>query len=85
MPAADALPVSLAAAAEAVLGRAPAMLGKPYGADMRLLVNEGGTPTVIFGPGDVAVAHSADEHVPVVEVVDCARVLVGWVEAELAS
>jgi acetylornithine deacetylase len=85
VPAGDALPVSLAAAAEAVLGRAPAMLGKPYGADMRLLVNEGGTPTVIFGPGDVAVAHSADEHVPVVEVVDCARVLVGWVEAELAS
>jgi acetylornithine deacetylase len=85
VPPGSALPVSLAAAAEAVLGRAPAMLGKPYGADMRLLVNEGGTPTVIFGPGDVAVAHSADEHVPVDEVADCARVLVRWVEAELAT
>jgi acetylornithine deacetylase len=55
------------------------MLGEPYGADMRLLVNEGGTPTVIFGPGDVAVAHAADEFVPLAEVVDAARVLAGWV------
>jgi len=77
------LPVALAAAAEHVLGRRPASIGKPYGADMRLLVNEGATPTVIFGPGDVAFAHSADEHVPLAEVVDCARVLVAWVEEEL--
>ena len=55
------------------------MLGEPYGADMRLLVNEGRTPTVIFGPGDVAVAHAADEFVPLAEVVDAARVLAGWV------
>ena len=27
--------------------------GMTYGADMRLLVNEGQTPTVLFGPGDV--------------------------------
>ena len=38
VPADDPLPVSLAAAAEATLGRRPALLGKPYGADMRLLV-----------------------------------------------
>jgi acetylornithine deacetylase len=79
------LPVGLAAAAERVLGRRPATLGKPYGADMRLLVNEGATPTVIFGPGDVAVAHSADEHVPLAEVVECARVLAAWVESSLSS
>ena len=48
----------LADAAEAVIGRRPALLGEPYGADMRLLVNEGRTPTVIFGPGDVRVAHA---------------------------
>ena len=50
---------------------------------MRLLVNEGTTPTVIFGPGDVRYAHSADEHVPLAEVVDCARVLAAWVVREL--
>ena len=47
------------------------------------LVNEGRTPTVIFGPGDVKVAHSADEHVSLAEIVDCARVLASWVVREL--
>jgi acetylornithine deacetylase/succinyl-diaminopimelate desuccinylase-like protein len=50
---------------------------------MRLLVNEGATPTVIFGPGNVRVAHSADEYVSLDEVADCARVLAAWVVREL--
>ena len=83
VPADHPLPQSLAAAAEATLGRRPAFLGEPYGADMRLLVNEGRTPTVIFGPGHVAVAHSADEHVAGEDVVACARVLASWVVATL--
>jgi acetylornithine deacetylase len=85
VPADHPLPVSLAAAAEATLGRRPALLGEPYGADMRLLVNEGRTPTVIFGPGDVRVAHSADEYVALDEVADCARVLAAWLSRELAG
>ncbi len=85
VPADHPLPVSVAAAAEAVLGRRPALLGEPYGADMRLLVNEGSTPTVIYGPGDVRVAHSADEHVALAEVADCARVLAAWVVRELGG
>lgn len=84
VPADHPLPVSLSAAVEATLGHRPAMLGEPYGADMRLLVNEGRTPTVIFGPGDVRFAHSADEHVPLAEVADCARALAAWVVSELA-
>jgi acetylornithine deacetylase len=83
VPADHPLPVSVAAAAEATLGRRPSFLGEPYGADMRLLVNEGQTPTVIFGPGDIRVAHSADEHVSLAEVADCARVLAAWVVREL--
>jgi len=79
------LPVSLAAVMTETLGRTPDFRGEPYGADMRLLVNEGNTPTVIFGPGDVRHAHSADEHVPLAEVVACARVLTAWVERELAA
>ena len=43
--------------------------GMTYGADMRLLVNEGHTPTVLFGPGDVRNAHRPDEFVPVDELV----------------
>ncbi|MEM7030254.1 MAG: ArgE/DapE family deacylase [Chloroflexota bacterium] len=42
--------------------------GMTYGADMRLLVNEGQTPTVMFGPGDVRDAHRPDEFVPIADL-----------------
>ena len=83
VPSDHRLPVGLAAVVEDVTGRTPALLGEPYGADMQMFVNVGGTPCVIFGPGDVRVAHSADEHVPLGEVVDCARVLAAWIRREL--
>ena len=79
------LAVGLADAAEAVTGRRPALLGEPYGADMRLFINVGKTPCVIFGPGDVKVAHSANEHVPLDEVETCARVLAAWIVRELGE
>jgi acetylornithine deacetylase len=85
VPSDHPLPTGLARVAETVTGRRPELLGEPYGADMRLLVEEGRTPTVIFGPGDVRVAHSADEHVPLAEVEACARVLAAWVVDELGS
>ncbi len=47
-PAAHPLPNRLADAAFDVLGSRPPLVGVPYGADMRLLVNEGATPTVMF-------------------------------------
>jgi acetylornithine deacetylase len=83
VPSDHPLPVGLAAVVESVIGRRPELLGEPYGADMRLFINEGDTPCVIFGPGDVRVAHSADEHVPLAEVEACARVLAAWVVREL--
>jgi len=83
VPSDHPLPVGLADVAEAVLGRRPALLGEPYGADMQMFVNHGGTPCVMFGPGDVRVAHSADEHVALDEVEACARVLAAWVIREI--
>jgi len=83
VPSDHPLPVGLAAVVETVTGRRPELLGEPYGADMRLFINEGDTPCVIFGPGDVKVAHSADENVPLEEVETCARVLAAWVVREL--
>jgi acetylornithine deacetylase len=85
VPSDHPLPVSLADDVEAVTGRRPALLGEPYGADMRLFIDEGNTPCVIYGPGDVKLAHSADEHVPLAEVEACARVLARWVARELGS
>jgi acetylornithine deacetylase len=71
------LPNGIAAAAQRVTGSRPALVGVPYGADMRLFVNEG-IPCVMYGPGDVRLAHAADERVPLEEVVTCARVLCDW-------
>jgi acetylornithine deacetylase len=79
------LPVGLTRVAEAVTGRRPALLGAPYGADMRLFVDVGRTPCVIFGPGDVRIAHSADERVSLAEVESCATVLAAWVRSELLA
>jgi acetylornithine deacetylase len=47
----------------------------PYGSDLRLLVRLADIPTVHYGPGDVTLAHGADESVPLAEVVTCARAL----------
>lgn len=49
--------------------------GVPYGSDMRLLQHVGGIPTLLFGPGDVRLAHQRDEWVPVDELVAAARVI----------
>ena len=85
VPSDHPLPVGLAAAIRDVTGREPALLGEPYGADMQMFVNVGDTPCVIFGPGDVRVAHAADEHVPLDEVEACAAVLVEVVRRELGA
>lgn len=83
VPSDHRLPLGLASVAERVTGRRPDLLGEPYGADMQMFVNVGDTPCVIFGPGDVRVAHSADEYVPLDEVEACAKVLAAWVEREI--
>lgn len=56
-------------------GGEPAIRGMPYGADMQLLVNEGHTPTVLFGPGDVRRAHAPDELVLIAELAAATRTL----------
>lgn len=74
----DPLVTSLRSAAREVGAHIPAAVGAPYGADMRLFINQGSTPTVMYGPGDVKMAHAADEHVAIDEVVECAEVLARW-------
>jgi len=72
----DPLVTAVVDAATAVTGEAPPIEGVTYGADMRLLVNVGGIPTVLFGPGDVRVAHMPDEHVPIDELRTTAEALI---------
>jgi acetylornithine deacetylase len=73
---ADPIVTTVAGAAADVTGSAPRLEGVTYGADMRLLVNVGHIPTVLFGPGDVRVAHMPDEHVPVDDLRVAAETLV---------
>jgi acetylornithine deacetylase len=69
--------VELVADAHAdVAGVAPAIEGVPYGSDMGKLVPVGGIPTVVYGPGDVRVAHRPDEFVPIDELITCTKALV---------
>jgi acetylornithine deacetylase len=59
----------------AATGRAAVREGMTYGADMRLLVNVGQIPTVLFGPGDVRKAHRPDEYVPLEDLISVTRTL----------
>ncbi|MDX1613471.1 MAG: ArgE/DapE family deacylase [Candidatus Promineifilaceae bacterium] len=65
IPADHPLTTTLSRAFTDVSGAPATVRGMPYGADMRLLINQGGTPTVLFGPGDVRVAHRPDEFIAV--------------------
>ncbi|GAA1585750.1 ArgE/DapE family deacylase [Kribbella sancticallisti] len=64
----DTLQAATAAGASAV----PEVLGGPYGSDLRQYA-AAGIPTLQYGPGDVRYAHATDEHVPLAEVLHCAR------------
>lgn len=59
---------TLADAYTKITNQEPTLQGMPYGADMRLLVNEGNIPTILFGAGDVRRAHQFDEFVPLDEL-----------------
>ncbi len=66
---------TLAEAYREVAGSPATFEGVPYGSDMRLLVNVGHTPTVLFGPGDVRNAHADDEFVPLEDLRTVTRTL----------
>jgi acetylornithine deacetylase len=64
---------ALKGAHERVTGEEPAVEGAPYGADMRLFIRFGETPCVMYGAGDVNVAHAPDEHVSITELMTATK------------
>jgi acetylornithine deacetylase len=65
-----------------VMGRVLAGRGADAGSypghfccDMRHLVNRGGMPGIIFGPGSIAQAHKSDEYIPVEEYLEAIEFL----------
>ncbi len=66
-------------------GQQPELDGVPYGSDMRLLVHEADTPTILYGPGDIRRAHKPNEWIGVDEIAQGARVITCAVARYLAA
>lgn len=66
---------ALQQAASRALGKPARVCGATYGSDLRLFTNQFGIPGVLFGPGDIRLAHFTDEYVPLAEVELAARAL----------
>ncbi|MFO0938898.1 MAG: M20 family metallopeptidase [Gemmataceae bacterium] len=64
----------LAAIAGEVSGRTVSRLAVPYGTDASTIA-EAGIPAVVFGPGDIAQAHTKDEWVELAQVDQAAEIL----------
>lgn len=60
---------------ERVTGKPPKIEGVTYGADMRLFSMFGQMPCVMYGAGDVAVAHQVDEHISIDELITATKTI----------
>jgi acetylornithine deacetylase len=69
------LVITLSRAHATVLGTLPRTRGVPYGSDLRLFTNHAAMPAVLYGPGDVSLAHAVDEWIPLDQVTEAAVVL----------
>ena len=65
IPADHPIVTTLAGCFREVTGKDPEISGRQGAADTRFLINNGDTPTVIFGPGPTAVMHANDEYVDI--------------------
>ena len=80
---------ALRRAHELVTGEEPTVQGVPYGADMRLFIRIGEMPCVMYGAGDVNVAHAPDEHTSITDLMTATKtiacLLANWCGYELVS
>jgi succinyl-diaminopimelate desuccinylase len=84
-PVGTAIAEASRAAATAVLGSCPPDVGFTGITDARFYINDAAIPTVIFGPGSLTVAHTADEWIDVEELIAGARIYARIFATFLAS
>lgn len=79
---------AVVAAHRQATGQPPEIEAVAYGSDMRLFDHFGEMPCVLYGAGDVSLAHGPDEHISISELLTATKtiacLLAGWcgVEAE---
>jgi acetylornithine deacetylase len=66
---------AVSAAHRAVTGDAATLTGVTYGADMRHFVHVGEVPCLMYGAGDVRLAHFTDESIAIQDVVMATKVV----------
>jgi succinyl-diaminopimelate desuccinylase len=76
--------VRAAGAALDALGLDSDPIGMAGATDARILQHEAGVPAIVLGPGDLSLAHSTAERVPVADLVTAARVYARLYAAFLA-
>jgi acetylornithine deacetylase len=65
----------LIASHQQIFGSKPTLRGVTYGSDMRLFTNHAKIAATHYGPGDVGMAHAANEYVPLEEVLTVTKVI----------
>lgn len=68
-----------------LLGRQPKIHGVSYGSDLRLFTRYAEMPAVLYGPGDVALAHAANEWLPLDELVHATEVFTLLIATKLGA
>lgn len=67
---------------EAITQKPAQLKGVTYGSDLRLFTNNGQIPAVLYGAGDVRLAHSVNEHILLEDVIQATKVvaqmIVNW-------
>ncbi len=67
--------VQIALDAARAVGRTSALGGLDNWHDGATLIVEAGIPSICFGPGDIHLAHTTEESVPIADLVDCAKAI----------
>jgi succinyl-diaminopimelate desuccinylase len=75
--------VRAALADEGATAAASQAYATPFASDVACLINEGSVEAVTFGPGDIAAAHAADEHVDLGEVATASRTIARVIDRTL--